>query len=266
MDWKKSALKILKERFSSDSFCAAEAVDLLELELGYKPGTTYRLLKDLADSGKLMRVGYGAYRAGELREGWSISPSIPSSMEKARELLLERGVEFMITGPSVLVKYMHLLPRRMIHLIYTLKGAGEHVADVLGAEFEVLVNPTEEEVNVALNIAEKDLVVVREFSNLYGGREGVATIERALVDLYFESTRRRIPFPTDEAGRIILSALRNAKIDFSKLNKSASRRGVDGELRAIIKMAGVDVPHNMTRNFKTNRYVELVVSALRRGV
>lgn len=266
MDWKNTALKILKERFSNESFYAAEAVDLLERKVGYKPGTTYRLLKDLADSGKLMKVGYGIYRAGEPKEGWSISPSLPSTMEKAKELLLDRGVEFMITGPSVLVKYMHLLPRRMIHLIYTLKGAGEHVADILGAEFEVLVNPGEEEVNVALNIAEKDLLVVREFSNLYGGREGVASIERALVDLYFESTRRRIPFPMDEAGRIILSALRNAKIDFAKLNKSGSRRGVDGELRVIIKATGIDVPANMTKHVKRNRYVESILKALRRGI
>jgi hypothetical protein len=154
----------------------------------------------------------------------------------------------------------------MIHLIYALKGAGEHVADILEAEFEVLVNPGEGEVNVALNIADRDLVVVREFSNLYGGREGVASIERALVDLYFESTRRRIPFPADEAGRIILSALKNAKMDFAKLNKSASRRGVDGELRAIIKMAGMDVPANMTENVKVNRYVESILNTLRRGI
>jgi hypothetical protein len=266
MGWKDKALKILKESFSNDGFHAEEAVDLLKRKLGYKPGTTYRLLKDLSDSGKLMKVGYGIYSTGVPKEGWIVSPSLPSTMERAREPLLNAGVEFMITGPSVLVGYMHLLPRRMIHLIYTLKGSGEHIAEVLGAEFEVLVNPTEEEVNVALNIAEKDLVVVREFSNLSGGRNGVASVERALVDLYFESSRRRIPFPVDEAGRVILSALRNAKIDFAKLNKSASRRGVDEELRAVMKAADINVPDTMTKNIKINRYVESILSALRRGI
>lgn len=266
MGWKDTTLKILKESFGNDSFYASEAVDLMERKAGYKTGTTYRLLKDLADSGKLVKVGYGIYRAGGPEEGWVISPSLPSSMEKARELLLERGVEFMITGPSVLVNYMHLLPRRMIHLIYTLKGAGEYVADVLGAEFDVLVNPTAEEVDVALDFAEKDLVVIREFSSLYGGRECVASIEKGVVDLYFESTRRRIPLPIGETGRIILSALRNAKVDFAKLNKAASRRGVDGELRAIIRAAGIDAPATMTKNVKRNEYVESILSAFRRGV
>jgi len=266
MDWMDAALKILEEKFGSDSFYAADAVDLLEREVGYRSGTTYRLLKELAESGKLIKIGYGIYRSGKPKEGWVISSSLPSSMEKAKNLLLERGVEFMITGPSVLVKYMHLLPRRMIHLIYTLKGAGEHVAEILGAEFEVLVNPKEEEVKVAFDIAKGDLVVVREFSNIFGGKEGVASVERALVDLYFESTRRRIPFPADETGRIILSALRNTKIDFAKLNKSASRRGVEGEFRAIIKAAGIDVPVNMTEEVKVNRHVESVLSALRRGI
>ena len=266
MDWKDKALRILKERFGNDGFHAAEAVDLLERKSSYMPGTTYRLLKDLVNSARLMKVGYGIYRAGEPREGWVVSSSLPSSMERAKELLLDRGVEFLITGPSVLIGYTHLLPRRTIHLIYTLKGSGEHVAEVLGAEFEVLVKPAEEEINVALKITEKDIVVVREFSSLSGGRDGVASTEKALVDLYFESTRHRFPFAVDEAGRIILSALRNAKIDFAKLNKLASRRGVDGELRAIIKAANVDVPGIVTENAKANRYVESILGALRRGV
>jgi len=266
VNWEDLAFKILYERFGSNSFYAAEAAALLKRERGYKIGTTYRLLKDLADSGKLVKIGYGIYKIGGSRRERFISPSLPPNMEKARELLLEKGVEFMITGLSVLVNYMHLLPRRMIHLIYALKGAGEYVADILRDEFDILVNPTEEEVNVALSISEKDLVVVREFSNLYGGREGVASIERALVDLYFESTRHKIPFPAEEAGRIILSVLKNARIDFAKLNKSASRRGVDGEFRAIMKIAGIDVPSNMTNNIRINRYVESILSALRRGI
>lgn len=265
MEWKKRALKVLKEWFGGEVFHAAEAAGLLERELGYKRGTTYRVLKDLADSGSLVKVGYGAYRVGR-GGGWVITPSLPPNMERARELLLGKGVGFMITGPSVLVNYMHMLPRRIIHLIYCLKGAGEHVAEILGGEFEVLVNPALEEVEVALKISERDLVVVREFSSLYGVVDGVASIERALVDLYFESTRLRIPFSIDEAGRIIFSALRNAKIDFAKLNKSAARRGVDGEFRAIIRAAGVDAPEKMKKNFKVNKYVEAVLTAFGRGV
>jgi len=266
MNWENAAFRILRERFGNTSFYAAEAIDLLRREKGYRPGTTYRVLRDLLDSGKLLRVGYGVYRARKPGEGVPASPRLPPSMERVRKLLLERGVEFMITGPSVLYGYMHSLPRRMIHLAYTVKGSGEYVAKILGEEFETLVNPSEAEVNVALSVADKDVVVVRGFSGLYGGRDGVASLERALVDLYFESTRHRIPFPTDEAGRILFSALRNAKIDYSRLNRSASRRGVDGELRAIIKELGVDAPARMMKNTKRNKHVNSVLNALRRGV
>ncbi|MEM3551262.1 MAG: DUF6577 family protein [Candidatus Bathyarchaeia archaeon] len=265
MEWEERALKTLKDRFGGEIFHASEAVSLLEGGLGFRRGTTYRVLKDLADSGLLVRVGYGAYKVG-VSGGWVIEPSLTPNMEEARRLLLEKGVEFMITGPSVLVKYMHMLPMRMIHLIYALKGAGEYVAEVLHGKFEVLLNPIIGEVEVALKISEGDLVVVREFSSLYGGKGGVASVERALVDLYFEATRGRIPFQTDEAGRIILTALRNARIDFARLNKSAARRGVDGEFRAIIRAMDIDAPANMKRDFKINRHVEAVLAALGRGI
>ncbi|MFQ6124204.1 MAG: DUF6577 family protein [Candidatus Heimdallarchaeota archaeon] len=267
MGWKNKALNLLKEKFGSDSFYAAEAVELLEREVNYKPGTIYRLLKEFADSDMLIKVGYGIYTARAAREGWFLSPSLPSNMEKARDLLLERDVEFMITGPSVLVPYMHLLPRRLIHLIYTIKGAGEYLVELLGAEFPGLVNPTEAAVNVALHFTEKDLVVVREFSTLSGGEEGVASLERALVDLYFETTRHRIPFPVDETGRILFSALSNAKIDIAKLNHLAMRRGIDGEWRAIIKAAGIKVPAKIAaKNVLRNRHVEAILGSLGRGI
>ncbi len=265
VEWEKKAFKILKDGFGGEVFRASEAVRLLGKEFGFRRGTTYRVLKDLADSGLLVRVGFGAYMVG-VSGGWVITPSLTPDMENARRLLLDRGVEFMITGPSVLVKYMHMLPRRMIHLIYALKGAGEHVADVLEGEFDVLLNPVLGEVDVALKISDRDLVVVREFSSLYGGRDGVASIERALVDLYFESTRGRIPFPSDEAGRIILTALRNARINFSRLNKSAARRGVDGEFRALIRASGIEAPARMKCDVKVNRHVEAVLAALGRGI
>ena len=266
MDWKNRALALLRNKFESESFYAAEAVELLEREVGYKPGTTYRLLKEFSNSGKLIKVGYGIYRAGTAREVWLLSPSLPPNMEKARELLLDRGVEFMITGPSVLVPYIHLLPRRLIHLIYTIKGAGEYIVEILREEFPGLVNPKEEAVNVALHFTEKDLVVVREFSTLYGGEEGVASLEKALVDLYFESTRHRIPFPVDETGRILFSALRNAPIDIAKLNNLATRRGIDGEWRAILKAAGFEVPAKMNKKVIRNRHVEAILGSPGRGV
>lgn len=67
-------------------------------------------------------------------------------------------------------------------------------------------------------------------------------MERALVDTYFESTRRRIPFSEMEVGRIMANAFRAERIDIARLLSLAGRRGVKGEIQSIVKVLVPDVP------------------------
>ncbi|MCL4436818.1 MAG: hypothetical protein M1503_12385 [Thaumarchaeota archaeon] len=267
MSWEEKALVKLRNYFVHRSFTASEVTKLLT---NYSQGTVYRLLNDLSREGKITKVEYGVFRA-EPRRRETISSkgkrSLSPDLEKARNSLFDAGVDFMLTGYSVLGFFVHLLPRRAVHLVYVGLGSGESAVEALeDSGFKALLNPKgEREVNLALSLTKGDLFIIRERRELSGRTEdGLASVERGLVDLYFESTRRRIPFPEAEVGRIILDAIRTGDLDVSRLTKLASRRGVAGEIRAILKSES-ELPTKKGKG-KTifNKYVEAVLAGTMR--
>lgn len=236
MNWEEKALVEIRNNFAHSSFTASEAAKVLT---SYSAGTIYRLLNDLAREGKITKAGYGIFRAepkgeGIENRGRSLSPNL----ERARKLLSDASVNFMLTGYSVLGPFIHLFPRRIVHLVYVELGAGESAAVALEhGGFTALLNPkSEREVNLTLGLTKEDLFVIRERRELSGNTKGgVASVERGLIDLYFESTRRRIPFSEVEVGRIMRDAIKSGGPDISRMTKLASRRGIAGEIRAILE-------------------------------
>ena len=85
-------------------------------------------------------------------------------------------------------------------------------------------------------------MVIRETKGLAGRAGNLASMERALVDLYFETTRKKIPIPLTEVGRIFGEALTESNIDVTKMTKIASRRGIDKEIRGILVSLGTMPP------------------------
>jgi len=269
MKWEDAALKVLKSTFGNGIFSTRDAVRVLNKEKGFSEGTVYRVLHDLCKRGLAERLGRGIFRVSkvvELKANVTISAKpavelIPGPFAKAIGLLRNKGIEFMITGGSSLYRFFHHLPRRLIHLIYVEKGAGEVTTTLLReVGLRALLNPSRDEVNVALeNFPERDVFVVREFSELLGNVNGAASVERALVDLYFESTRGRIPFPEEEVGRILLKVLRTEHISLSRLFMLASRRGIREEMEIIAKVAQ---PELSIKVRKANKHVEKVLMAM----
>lgn len=269
MGWKNTALEVLKSKFNSGIFGVKGAFKALNERKGYSRGTVYRVLHDLCKEGSIERLGRGIYRVGkvvELKETVVISDRIsaeliPGPLTKARDLLINSGIEFMITGGSLLYRSFHHLPKRLIHLIYVRKGAGEATVALLReAGLRTLLTPSRSEINMALeNFPERDIFVVREFFELLGSVNGNASVERALVDLYFESTRGRIPFPEEEVGRILFKVLRTEPISLSHLFMLASRRGIKGEMEAVAKSVQPDLP---IKAKSENKYVKNVLRSM----
>jgi hypothetical protein len=269
MKWENIALQVLKSEFGSEIFSTSDAFRVLNKKKGYSKGTVYRVLHDFCKRGLIEKLGRGIYRVSkvvELKESVVVSDKltaelIPGPLTKARDLLRNKGIEFMVTGGSSLHRFFHHLPKRLIHLIYVEKGAGESATNLLREDgLRALLNPNLSETNVALkNFPERDIFVVREISELLGNVNGTASVERALVDLYFESTRGRIPFPEEEVCRILYKVLRTEPISLSRLFMLASRRGIREEIEAIAKFVRPELPIKVKAEKK---HVEKVLRAM----
>ena len=249
------ALESLKSEFGSKIFCTEDAFRVLNRGKRYTKGTVYRILHDLCKKRMVERFGRGIYRISAELKGASNNLTmelIPGSLNKARNLLKEKGIEFMITGSSVLYRFHHHLPRRLIHLIYVVRGSGELAVTLLRkAGFRALLDPRRNEMSMALeNFPESEIFVIREFSNIPGSVDGSACMERALVDLYFESTRGRIPYPEEEVSRIFSKVLRNERINISHLFMLASRRGVKDEIKTLVKFIEPEMPIKVKQGIK----------------
>ena len=147
---------------------------------------------------------------------------------------------------------------KLAELIYVIKGSGEFAVFALReAGMRALLNPTKNELAMALeNFNERDIFIIREFSELLGNINGLASLERALVDLYFETTRDKIPFPKEEVGRIFLNVLRKEPISYSRLIGFANRRGIGKEIRAILEFVNPSV--SSTEKIRNRRALEFL--------
>lgn len=226
---------------------------VLEKKKEYSTNAVYQVLHELVKRGILVRVSRGIYRFSNkhvvIYDAVNLSSKVTVGvksrvLKEAEEILRRKGIEFMATGPSILTFFHHLLPRRLIHLIYVVKGAGEFAAKSLDeAKLRAILNPSRKEVEMALNLfKDRDIFVIREFSTLDGNIGGRACLERALVDTYFETTRRRIPYSELEVGRTIRNAFRNEMVNITRLLRLAGRRGVKSEFKAIVKEIIPDYP------------------------
>jgi len=254
--WKSRAFDHLKVAFGKEPFSAKQAAVALKREMGYSDNAVYQVLHGLVKEGFLTKLGRGIYKVREkeivLKEAITISDKVivtltSGNLIKAVKVLKEKGIEFMVTGPSVLTRFHHHLPRRLIHLIYVIDGAGEFASTVLREEgFQAFLSPKRGEVEMALQAFEdRDIFVIREYAKLEGNIGGRAVLEKAVVDTYFEATRHRIPFSEVEVGRIITNAFRTEKIDIARLLSLAGRRGIKGEMQSIVKVLVPNIPMPM---------------------
>jgi hypothetical protein len=246
MPWTNSILNILRRKFGEDPFLFDDAVKILQKDTPYSRIAIRQAFHQLVKKGSLIRTSRGIYQttqnhslpSGSIDLSVNVTVTFTSgALIEAEKILREKGIDYMITGPSALTNFHHHLARRLIHLIYVVRGAGEYASTSLTKNnLRAFLNSSRSQIDVVLEALEVgDIFVIREYSKLEGNINGRATIERAIVDTYFEATRHRIPFSEMEVGRIIANAFRVEKIDITRLLRLASRRGIRGELESIVK-------------------------------
>jgi hypothetical protein len=277
MKWLDSAFLDLKNNLRDGPFSAKEAFIILNKEKGYPRNSVYWILYELVKRNSLVKLGRGVYTFPnnspvtlahrDLSTHFTVSDKvivevISGGLSKAREKLNEKGIEFMFTGPSVLTRFHHYMSWRYIHLVYVIEGSGDYSVKILKeAGFLPLLNPKIKEIEIILeNIDGKDLFIIREFSDLEGNLNGRASMERALVDTYFEATRNKIPYSEVEVGRIIINVFREVNIDITKMLHFAERRSVRDEFGTIIKEIVPNYPLTLT---SLNEHVNNVLLGIR---
>lgn len=273
MSWLDSSLKDLKKDYDNRPFSVRKAALTLEKEKGYARNTVYVVLHELHKRGSLIKLGRGIYQVPvhnshvDLPASFTVLNRLTveissGELSKAVEALKEKGIEFMVTGPSSLTRFHHYLSRRYIHLIYVVQGGGEYSVKTLrDAGFLALLNPNRKEVETILeSVNDKDFFIIRQFTDLTGNVTGRASLERALVDTYFEVTRGKIPFSEVEVGRIIANTFREENIDVTHLLHLASRRGIRDEFNTVVKEI---IPNFPVDSLSRSKHVRNVLQGVR---
>lgn len=207
----------------------------------------YVILNKLIRSGRIDRIGRNFFTFG--KHGEEAVVTLSGMILDIKEILIEGGISFQITGPDIVQGYVNLIPKRLIHLVYVAKGSGEWAKKELESRKTIfcLLNPSKKEVKSLFSRFEDDLVVIREVGDTSLGysRGGIARVEKALVDLYFEATRRRIPFDISELANILSNILTRTKIDIIRILRMARRRNIEGEFGQILKKLELPLPREI---------------------
>ena len=222
----------LQQTLGDAPFTSDEALTSLPISRS----SLFKILHELVETGHLTRLGRGIYVVNRSPSRPRLPPLPSESGRRIHQALYPEGIDFAITGLDILLAFTHQLLVRFPHLVYVERGSAEWAKETLKqAGFPALIEPTEREVRIGLELTEgAELVILRQTTDFYDVEDGWASLERALVDLYFESTRKGYTIPVDEVGRILLNALRSATVNYSRLLRWAMRRRVDAELRDVL--------------------------------
>lgn len=278
MLWTQLILAKLKTALNDKPFVAAEATKILQKEMGYSKIAIRQAIHQLSNEGHLIRIGRGMYKFQKHTASKNISSNLKLSdritvvftsatLIQAEKILKEKGIDYMITGPSALTRFHHHLSRKLVHLIYVISGAGDYASSILSEhKLRAFLDPTVEQINLLLDTFEdRDFFIVREYAKLEGNIAGRATLERAVVDTYFEATRDRIPFSELEVGRIIANAFKTEKLSLTQILYFADRHGIRTEFQSILNELEPDIPFisEPNKSKRTEKVIEGIKSVIR---
>ena len=210
----------------------------------------YAILNKLIGEGKVVRLASNLYKFSEK----STEPKLNRDLEKIKETLWTKGFNFSFTGMSVLEKYIHHIPYSVIYHIYIKKGSGDSIkAEIKRRDIALLLDPSYDEVVTLIEEGKvNEILVIRENNYLALSKEGVSSYEKALIDLYFEVTRGKIPFMKSELYYLAEALIFHDEINFSQLFTYAKIRKIFPEIINFIKKLSEtsEIPKEVLRKYK----------------
>ena len=224
---------LLRERFQDKpDFTISDAASVLQ----EKQSTLYWTLHKLTQNGYISRTGQGLY-SFQNRGTESIQPILSTLASRMLNVLGETGHDFFISGLDILTVFMDHIPESYPVLLFAGKSDADEVADILSKNKIDVVPYT----NIKDYSAIRRMSSVGELALLNPTQEfayaanGLATFEKAFVDLYYEVSRRDYPLSIQELVRIYLNMRRRMSLNTNRMVKIASRRNIQQDIRYIVE-------------------------------
>lgn len=199
--------------------------------------TVHQYLSRLSRKGKLTQVGRGLYRTDSPP---AFQPPLPERIRAlAHQIRIQLPFsEFTIWSTAQVIELAHMVPTRHVTFVEADQEVAPAVYEILlSANEPALLDPPREALDQLLALS-KEPVVIRSRTETMATVEveGIrtATLEKLLVDLYFELSREGLPLDPGEFGRMLRSALVHYNVNFVLLLAYAERRGIREDWRALL--------------------------------
>lgn len=145
---------------------------------------------------------------------------------------------FQFTGLATLSSFLQNAYSKIIYTIYTIKGAGQQLHDLIldypNTEFTVLLNPKTVEIKTAIEVSDKQkFIIVREYAEKPTSE--IAIPEKAWIDLYSEIIKYKVPVSVDELFVILESLIEKNLVDKTKLKSIARHRNLLDEINSYLE-------------------------------
>ena len=226
--------KTIKEEFKDQPLFYTD--DVRELFPNLKKNTINWTLSKLVDEGYLSRVYRGVYSINEWKGKNKVSLS--PQAEQIVSILDEVGFEYYISGTDVVIRYMQHIPEQFPVIVIVEKDAKDAMIYDLRKNNIVVMEPTElKETYEKLVFSRNDVVsaVVYVSNNSDYNDRGIATPEKAFLDLYYAVTRNGYPISVQELARIYKNMIRLGTLDKKKLLAASTKRNLNHDIRFIVE-------------------------------
>ncbi|MEW6187434.1 MAG: DUF6577 family protein [Thermodesulfobacteriota bacterium] len=228
---------LLRKRFQDKpDFSISDAASVLQ----EKQSTLYWTLYKLTQGGYISHTGQGQY-SFQNRPVESIQPILSKLANRILNILGETGHDFFISGLDILIVFMDHIPETYPVLLFSEKSAMDEVVNILSKNKIDIISYS----HIQDYSPIRRMASVGEFALLNPTQEfayavnGLASFEKAFVDLYYEVSRRQFPLSIQELVRIFLNMRRRIPLNTNRMVKIASRRNIQQDIRYILEYDAV---------------------------
>ena len=226
--------KLIEEEFKDQPMFYTD--DVISLFPNLKKNTINWTLSKLVDGGYLNRVRRGVYSINEWKGKNKVNLS--PQAERIVDILDEVGFEYYISGTDIVLKYMQHVPEQFPVVVFVEKDAKDAMIDDLRRNGIVVMEPTElksEYEKLVFSGIDSVSAVVYVSSNSDYNDRGIATPEKAFLDLYYAVTRNGYPISIQELARIYQNMIRLGTLDKKKLLEASTKRNLNHDIRFIVE-------------------------------